>query len=833
MENQLIVSLSKNKLLKNADIAKMDLQSIKGRLITIGEGEILYREGDFADHIFLVISGEVNLLKKRLLGKTKSYIFNENDFLGQEEFLEETSRTSTAVALRDTYLISLMKEEVEELIRQDNQIMINMREPILEVEDNTSYRKTSTQESKKEEKPPFPTWTEPIKETRTSNNEASNSTNETNIVVPRNTELFFQSISDTSRFEEENLVHPLEKVEEPTNHQPMFDDSNPFGTDIFNEDGILRAEFELPDEPTVEIKKHTKVEEPIQNEKENLRPTKIEDSKSFVEIPLPGISTKTDEDLNDALFNMLSDSSLPVKDTLHKLEFPETPTPQFEETIANLSLPKEDDNQFYAAMNYEKPQETIFPVTEEQNHNIELSSTAETKIEVPDTLVPNNQLTHDFENEDIFAEADAQIKALTKENTLAPIVKENEPVSKQITQSLPVSEESNMTRDELEMILRAAEMVNSTIKIDELLGNIVSVATEITGADRGTLYLVDKTKNELWSLVVIGSNVKEIRLRVGEGLAGYVAQSGETLNIKDVQSDPRFNKEYDRSSGYLTRNMICFPIKNNTGAIIGVLQLLNNKNGEFSKRDEIFLAALSIHSAIALQNAELVEKLLTAERVHSLGKMANFLIQDIKKPVLVSKRYAEHLLHKPLPQDSIQIVEMLLEQLVQVADLVQTTSSYSEGKTLLRTVNVSLNNTLADYASRVETFVVSRSCQIYNEFEKDVTVRVDIKEFFQSYMHIIKNACDAMPEGGSIFASTKRDNKNVKILIRDNGLGIPEGFTEKIFEPFMSYGKKEGTGLGLAITRKIVEAHNGKIEVESRTGDGATFIITLPTVSLY
>lgn len=833
MENQLVVSLSKNKLLKNADIAKMDLQSIKGRLITIGEGEILYREGDFADHIFLVISGEINLLKKRLLGKTKSYIFNENDFLGQEEFLEETSRTSTAVALRDTYLISLMKEEIEEMIRQDNQIMINMREPISEVEENTSYKKTNTQESKKDEKPPFPTWTEPIKETRVLNDESLNPVRETKSVGPRNTELFFQSISDTSRYEEENLVHPLEKVEEPIDQEPMFDDSNPFGTDIYNEDGILKAEFELPDEAPVEIKRYTKVEEPIPTEKEELKPIIIEESKPHVEIPHPGISANMDEDLNDALFNILSGSSLTVKDTLHKVEVPKTSIPQFEETLEKFILPKEDDNQFFAAMNYEQPQEAAHPVIEEQNLNIETIIHEATKIEMPETSTSYNPNVHDYGNEDIFAEADAQIKALAKDNTPEPSVEKFEPVVQQISQSLPVSEESHMTKDELEMILRAAEMVNSTIKVDELLSNIVSVATEITNADRGTLYLIDKDKNELWSLVVVGNNVKEIRLRVGEGLAGYVAQSGETLNIKDVQSDPRFNKDFDRNSGYITKNMICFPIKNNMGAIIGVLQLLNNKNGEFSKRDELFLAALSIHSAIALQNAELVEKLLTAERVHSLGKMANFLIQDIKKPVLVSKRYTEHLLNKPLPQDSIQIVEMLLEQLVQVADLVQTTSSYSEGKTLLRTVNVSLNNTLADYASRVETFVVSRSCQIYNEFEKDVSVRVDIKEFFQCYMHIIKNACDAMPEGGSIFVSTKKDNKNIKIQIRDNGLGIPEGFSEKIFEPFMSYGKKEGTGLGLAITRKIVEAHNGKIEVESKTGGGATFVITLPTVSLY
>jgi signal transduction histidine kinase len=213
--------------------------------------------------------------------------------------------------------------------------------------------------------------------------------------------------------------------------------------------------------------------------------------------------------------------------------------------------------------------------------------------------------------------------------------------------------------------------------------------------------------------------------------------------------------------------------------------------------------------------------------------MANFLIQDIKKPVLVSKRYAEHLLTKQLTADVAQVIEMLLEQLTQVADIVQTTSSYSEGKTILRTLSVSLNNTLADYKSRVDAYVENRKTQIKNELDKDVTVKLDVKEFFQTYMHIIKNACDAMPDGGAIVVSTKRTDKNVKIFIKDNGLGIAEALKDKIFEPFMSYGKKEGTGLGLSITRKLVEAHSGKIEVESSVGQGATFIITLPVATSY
>lgn len=240
---------------------------------------------------------------------------------------------------------------------------------------------------------------------------------------------------------------------------------------------------------------------------------------------------------------------------------------------------------------------------------------------------------------------------------------------------------------------------------------------------------------------------------------------------------------------------------------------------------------ISINTSIALQNAELVGQLLQGERISSLGKMTNFLIQDIKKPVLVSKRYTEHLKSKNLAPEVTQLVDMILTELTQVADLVQTTSSYAEGKTILRTSVVGINSALQDYITRMEQFVVSKHCKIYFEPDKEVNVKLDSKEFFQCFQHIIKNACDAMPDGGTINLKTKIADKKVKIIFEDQGLGIPESFIDKIFEPFMTHGKKEGAGLGLSITKKVVEAHQGTIEVKSSLGAGATFTVTMPVGS--
>ncbi|MDP4176271.1 MAG: GAF domain-containing protein, partial [Bacteroidota bacterium] len=309
--------------------------------------------------------------------------------------------------------------------------------------------------------------------------------------------------------------------------------------------------------------------------------------------------------------------------------------------------------------------------------------------------------------------------------------------------------------DQLKMIMQAAQLVNSNIKIDDLLQAIVDAARNLTGAERGTLYLIDKSKNELWSKVIDGNEISEIRLKMGQGIAGWSAEKREIVNIKDVKNDSRFNKTIDKSSSFVTKNMLCFPISNKTDEIVGVLQLLNSERGEFTRLDEHILSMLSVHAALALDNAELVEKLLQTERVTSLGKTANFLLQDIKKPILVSKRYAEHLKTKTLSPDVAQVVDMLLEQITHVADLVQTASSYSEGKTILHSVVCKLNETMDAVLDKISTNVKLKDCQIIKQYDKDISVKLDRKEFYQCCTHIVRNACDAMGEGGKLLITTK------------------------------------------------------------------------------
>src|SRR5688500_7001732 len=104
-------------------------------------------------------------------------------------------------------------------------------------------------------------------------------------------------------------------------------------------------------------------------------------------------------------------------------------------------------------------------------------------------------------------------------------------------------------------------VLGSNLELDPLLGEIVSRTTNLLEADRSTLFLMDDEKDELWSKVLEGKGLREIRLPRGSGIAGWVAQHGKPLHIRNAYKDKRFNPEFDRQSGYRTRAMLVWPVR--------------------------------------------------------------------------------------------------------------------------------------------------------------------------------------------------------------------------------------------------------------------------------
>lgn len=182
----------------------------------------------------------------------------------------------------------------------------------------------------------------------------------------------------------------------------------------------------------------------------------------------------------------------------------------------------------------------------------------------------------------------------------------------------------------LRVLVEASKLINSSIEPSVLFSSIVSIAREQLGVERGTLFFVDDAKGEIWARIPMEGEIDEIRLPIGRGIAGTVAATGETVIVHDAPSDPRFDGSIDRRSGFQTRSILCVPIRNRNGRIVGVLQLLNKKQGEFGEADLDFLSLVSEHAAIGMENATLHLSLLEKDRM--TRELA--LGQDIQRRLL-------------------------------------------------------------------------------------------------------------------------------------------------------------------------------------------------------
>jgi signal transduction histidine kinase/putative methionine-R-sulfoxide reductase with GAF domain len=153
--------------------------------------------------------------------------------------------------------------------------------------------------------------------------------------------------------------------------------------------------------------------------------------------------------------------------------------------------------------------------------------------------------------------------------------------------------------------------LGTTFDLDDLLELILSKLTELVEADRATLYLLDEAKKELVSRLVVGDKVRSIRMKVGHGIAGIVAQTGKSIRIRDAYADPKFERDWDVLTGYRTKSMLAAPLKNHLGRTIGVIQVLNKQGGhEFTSEDEAILSALSTQAAVAIDNSRLFLSLI-------------------------------------------------------------------------------------------------------------------------------------------------------------------------------------------------------------------------------
>jgi adenylate cyclase len=215
-------------------------------------------------------------------------------------------------------------------------------------------------------------------------------------------------------------------------------------------------------------------------------------------------------------------------------------------------------------------------------------------------------------------------------------------------------------------LLKATTTLGQSLDLQSTLLTVMELARDLMQADRSTLFLFDTDTNELWTKVAKADQktMVDIRFSASKGIAGYVASTGQVVNISDAYTDPRFDPSTDKKTGYRTRNILCMPVYNSKGELIGVTQLINKHKGSFTNSDEAFLKAFNAQAGIALQNAQLFENVMVEKQYQKdmLQSLSDVVIStDLQGRIVTINDAALELLGCPRRKASNYLVRQYWE----------------------------------------------------------------------------------------------------------------------------------------------------------------------------
>jgi signal transduction histidine kinase len=211
-----------------------------------------------------------------------------------------------------------------------------------------------------------------------------------------------------------------------------------------------------------------------------------------------------------------------------------------------------------------------------------------------------------------------------------------------------------------------------------------------------------------------------------------------------------------------------------------------------------------------------------------VGRMASAIIHDIKNPMGTIRVYAQVMKRKSGNEESAKLADEMIHQVDRFVNMTQEILDFTRGVSSMNIQEHNFEEVMESVLNFIQQDMDKNKIALVRESAFKGKVKLDQDKIVRVFYNIASNARDAMGEGGSLTVKTAGENGLVKIEFTDTGSGMPEEVKKRIFEPFMSHGKKHGTGLGMAIVKKVIDDHHGKIEIDSVIGKGTTIRMFLP-----
>jgi len=400
---------------------------------------------------------------------------------------------------------------------------------------------------------------------------------------------------------------------------------------------------------------------------------------------------------------------------------------------------------------------------------------------------------------------------------------------------------------ELKAAQRISEALFQHLSVEDVVEQGLKIALEVVNGEAGCVLLANPETKEMVFYHAIGDRPPKPGTAFPwvQGIAGTVFATGEPVVIQDVKDDQRHFGEIDQITGFLTQDMIAIPLKRWEGHPIGVLEVMNKREGKLNQDDVAIVTVIGAFTALSIEQARLFQEAKLAEVARILGNISHD-VKNMLMPVLCGTSLLKDEINEvfaDLPKFDpnkgrasyeicLEVIEMVTNNAKRIQDRVKEIADCVKGLTSPpRFASCKLHHVVASVFDTLKLMAQEKGITLRHEGVSELPeMQADESRLFNAFYNLVNNAIAEVPQGGSITikGQIESNGKTVHLSVMDTGRGMPAEIRDTLFTSRVISRKQGGTGLGTKIVKDVVEAHAGVIAVESEINVGTVFHIHLP-----
>jgi signal transduction histidine kinase len=400
---------------------------------------------------------------------------------------------------------------------------------------------------------------------------------------------------------------------------------------------------------------------------------------------------------------------------------------------------------------------------------------------------------------------------------------------------------------ELEAAQRISEALFQLTDIDEMVEMALRTAVEVLEAEGGSVLLADPETKQLVFKHSMGPRPVPCGMVMpwDQGFAGAVYQSGKPEVVADAKQDRRHYARIDELTGFESRDMIVFPLKRWEGKPIGVLEILNKRDGRLQEDALSILTILSAFTVSTIEQARLFQGAKLAEVVGLMGDVCHD-VKNMLMPVLCGagllKQELNDVFTELVPRGSVradksralcdEVIDLLHDDARRINDRMREIADCVKGLSAPPQFAPCRAADIVDSVLKtLHVLAQEKQIELRTEGLDNLPIlQADERRLYNAFYNLVNNAIPEVPPGGSVTIRGQVHPASDEVLfaVADTGRGMPPEVRDSLFTIGAVSRKAGGTGLGTKIIKDVVDAHRGHISVDSQEGRGTTFLIRLP-----